>query len=355
MSSWFSGLKDLSKDLSEKVQAALPKIDSETLQKLTLNTPELQAERAALQQEYHHKVAVKDSLAHMYPWETRDAERDILVEECKDAIMALSLSVDTFFGPYPMPLLNVNTDDDDDKDKDDEDEDEQKDEDGNPNTQDDGNATGTTGKKPVKDMEPSMESLEKLAKLEPLPPLLADFDLIAHVGLIQKMLKVDRNLVERQSTLSGGGEREKVFWRNYFFHCAFTRYEAGLSIDEIWSDAPPPPPHSEAVLPGEEVVEFHSTAATDETSGGATARSATNSSTNSATNLLGPEDTGASALGDYVFEDHDKPSSTDSPTPDYEIIESSMGNDDMNGDDDEDAFAGEMDELEAEIAQALGD
>jgi hypothetical protein len=26
-----------------------------------------------------------------------------------------------------------------------------------------------------------------------------------------------------------------VFWKNYFFHCAFTRYEAGLSIDEIWS------------------------------------------------------------------------------------------------------------------------
>ena len=30
-----------------------------------------------------------------------------------------------------------------------------------------------------------------------------------------------------------------TFWRNYFFHCAFTRYEAGLSIDEIWSDEPP--------------------------------------------------------------------------------------------------------------------
>lgn len=214
MSSWFSGLKDLSKDLSEKVQAALPKIDSETLQKLTLNTPELQAERAALQQEYHHKVAVKDSLAHMYPWETRDAERDILVEECKDAIMALSLSVDTFFGPYPMPLLNVNTDDDDDKDKeknedDDDDEHEHEDQDGNANSEDEHNATGTAtdtatnAKKLVKDMEPSMESLEKLSKLEPLPPLLADFDLLAHVGLIQKMLKVDRNLVERQSTLSG--------------------------------------------------------------------------------------------------------------------------------------------------------
>jgi hypothetical protein len=34
----------------------------------------------------------------------------------------------------------------------------------------------------------------------------------------------------------GGGLREKVFWRNYFFHCAYTRYEAGLSIDEIWSE-----------------------------------------------------------------------------------------------------------------------
>jgi hypothetical protein len=215
MSSWFSGLKDLSKDLSEKVQAALPKIDNETLQKLTLNTPELQAERAALQQEYHHKVAVKDSLAHMYPWETRDAERDILVEECKDAIMALSLSVDTFFGPYSMPLLNVNTDDDDDNKEhgqDDNDEhendDEDKDVDGNQNTHEEdntatGTGSGTTEKKPIKDMEPSPESLEKLAKLEPLPPLLADFDLLAHVGLIQKMLKVDPKLVERQSTLSG--------------------------------------------------------------------------------------------------------------------------------------------------------
>jgi hypothetical protein len=36
-------------------------------------------------------------------------------------------------------------------------------------------------------------------------------------------------------TCSGGGVREQVFWKNYFFHCAFTRYEAGLSVDEIWS------------------------------------------------------------------------------------------------------------------------
>jgi hypothetical protein len=36
----------------------------------------------------------------------------------------------------------------------------------------------------------------------------------------------------------GGGERERIFWKNYFVHCAFTRYEAGLSIDEIWSGEP---------------------------------------------------------------------------------------------------------------------
>ena len=39
--------------------------------------------------------------------------------------------------------------------------------------------------------------------------------------------------------LQGGGAREKIFWSNYFFHCASARYEAGLSIDEIWSDNPP--------------------------------------------------------------------------------------------------------------------
>jgi hypothetical protein len=27
---------------------------------------------------------------------------------------------------------------------------------------------------------------------------------------------------------------EEVFWKNYFFNCALTRLEIGLSIDEIW-------------------------------------------------------------------------------------------------------------------------
>jgi hypothetical protein len=42
-------------------------------------------------------------------------------------------------------------------------------------------------------------------------------------------------LPNTHDTTTGGGPRERVFWNNYFFHCAFTRYEAGLSIDEIWS------------------------------------------------------------------------------------------------------------------------
>lgn len=47
--------------------------------------------------------------------------------------------------------------------------------------------------------QPSPESLVKLSKLEPLPPLLADFDLDAHVGLIQRLLEVNEQLVEQQS------------------------------------------------------------------------------------------------------------------------------------------------------------
>lgn len=27
-----------------------------------------------------------------------------------------------------------------------------------------------------------------------------------------------------------------AFWKNYFFNCAYTRYEAGLSLDELWSE-----------------------------------------------------------------------------------------------------------------------
>ena len=55
---------------------------------------------------------------------------------------------------------------------------------------------------------------------------------------------------------TGGGERERIFWKNYFFHCAYTRYEAGLSIDEIWSDQPPTVRVSVPEEPEEETITF---------------------------------------------------------------------------------------------------
>eukprot|EP00980_Cylindrotheca_fusiformis_P015841 scaffold4637_cov128-Cylindrotheca_fusiformis.AAC.12 len=187
----------------------------------------MKATREQFGEEAARKAAAKDMLAKMLPWDTRDKERDILVDECKEAILALSNNEETFFGPFEMPRLDVNVEDEEKKkneegeDVDEEEDDEEKEH------------------EKLKRLLPSEESLEKLAKLEPLPPLLQEFDLDCHVGLIQMLLKEDPKLVEVQSKLSGkkkcGGPREKTFWRNYFFHCAYTRYEAGLSIDEIWS------------------------------------------------------------------------------------------------------------------------
>jgi hypothetical protein len=113
----------------------------------------------------------------MYPWETRDAEREILVDECKEAILALSSKDSTFFGPYKIPAL--------------------------PNTSIQRGDGEDEEHEKEEEPGPSQESLKNLAKLEPLPPLLAEFDLDAHVGLVQLLLKVDKKLVQKQSTLSG--------------------------------------------------------------------------------------------------------------------------------------------------------
>lgn len=211
MSSWYN----LAKGFTDKVTSVVT--DDSLLEKLTLTTPELTAQRKALDEEERRKEHVRHMLAGMLPWETRDPERDILVEECRDAILQLSQSKDTFFGPYQMPKSDAKTTEDDEDDGEEEEDDE-------------------TSKKQKQEIPPSPESLEKLSKLEPLPPLLQNFDFNAHVGLIEKILAQDPALVQQQSHWSGGGARERVFWRNYFFHCAFTRYEAGLSIDEIWGD-----------------------------------------------------------------------------------------------------------------------
>lgn len=222
MSSWFSNIASQATSLADKVKESMPTIDNATLQKLTLTTPELQEARQKIIEEERRKESVRDRLAGMLPWETRDPERDILVDECREAILKLSASKETFTGPWKMPPKGIKVakkkskdEDENEQDGDDEDEFEEEQED-----------------------VPSKESLDQLSKLEPLPALLGDFDLDSHVGLIQRLLKEDAQLVSMQSTLSGGGERERIFWKNFFFHCAFARYEAGLSIDEIWSEEP---------------------------------------------------------------------------------------------------------------------
>jgi len=243
LNSAFDTLTETVQSVTESVQDAIPAEHKAMLAKLTLNTDEMISERNNYREEATRKEDVKDRLNKILPWETLDAEREILVEECKEAILELSGREDTFFGPYEMPLLNVQlqaTEEDEEegteelvegtdaKDNGAEDSPISAEEEGDP-------TVGNESRPQARHRAPSEESREMLAKLEPLPTLLEDFDLEAHVGLIQSVMKEDPNLVDMQANFSGGGARERAFWRNYFFHCAFTRYKAGLSLDEIWS------------------------------------------------------------------------------------------------------------------------
>ena len=140
------------------------------------------------------------------------------MDECREAILELSVREDTFFGPFEMPLLNVQLEKTEEIEEEGiEEEDGEENPDGdeidlvNDDDDDDDNPVGEEDRTIEKEesnprthhMEPSEESREKLAKLEPLPPLLEDFDLDAHVGLIQRVLKEDPQLVQMQATLSG--------------------------------------------------------------------------------------------------------------------------------------------------------
>eukprot|EP00567_Pseudictyota_dubia_P013109 CAMPEP_0197435974 /NCGR_PEP_ID=MMETSP1175-20131217/3456_1 /TAXON_ID=1003142 /ORGANISM="Triceratium dubium, Strain CCMP147" /LENGTH=373 /DNA_ID=CAMNT_0042965129 /DNA_START=41 /DNA_END=1162 /DNA_ORIENTATION=+ len=252
MSSWFSSIEKVTGDITASVQSAASKVqsaaskvgDDELFQKLTLRTPELVSERERIDEEEKRKETVRDTLAELLPWETRDEEREILVQECKDSILALSTREETFTTPWELPGgktadLVKKPDDDTDKTNDELDE-EASDAEGKT---DDSKGEGEQQKKyeeSAADAAVKLAEVEaKVAKLSPLPPLLEDFDLDTHVGLIQRLLEVDENLVESHADQCGAGERELKFWKNYFFHCAYARYEAGLSIDEIWAVLPP--------------------------------------------------------------------------------------------------------------------
>lgn len=229
MTSWFTGggLGDTLLGLKDKVQSQVNNIDPNLLKKLTLQSDELVSERQRIDEEERRKEAVRETLSEILPWETRDEEMEILVEECKEVILNLSSNDETFTGPFVLPGgLASNDRDGEEADGDADDDDKVADEDENSN------------RRAAEDLAAAEQSATKLSKLQSLPTLLADFDLDTHVGLIQRMLKVDPKLVGAHSRLSSGGQREVIFWKNYFFHCAYTRYEAGLSIDEIWSNEP---------------------------------------------------------------------------------------------------------------------
>ena len=142
------------------------------------------------------------------PWETRDVEMEILTEECKEVILALSSNVESFTGPFVLTGGLSTT-----------------------STATDEEEEGDEDIKSARDVHEASKSAEKLAKLRPLPVLLSEFDLDTHVGLIQRLLELDSKLVEMHSRLSSGGEREVVFWKNYFFHCAFARYGCCCVLD----------------------------------------------------------------------------------------------------------------------------
>jgi len=195
--SWFSNISDQLQQAAESATEAAKRnihLDQEWMEKLTLTTPELDAERKRIDEEERRKEHIKDCLAGMLPWETRDPERDILVEECKEAILKLSDDPETFQGPYKMPGLKVKLME--------KEENGDKDADGNDDDDDDDQGNAAASKTDGEE-KPSEESLDKLATLEPLPKLLREFDLDAHVGLIERLLSQDPHLVQMQSKLSG--------------------------------------------------------------------------------------------------------------------------------------------------------
>ena len=141
------------------------------------------------------------------------------MEECKEAILELSSRKETFFGPYEMPLLNVQFEEVEDMEEEEEDADQTRiqtddtdekyefhDNEKEKNIVEVESQTDTAEKENENGhvhLLPSEDSRQKLRKLEPLPLLLEKFDLDDHVGLIQKILKEDPNLVNMQATFSG--------------------------------------------------------------------------------------------------------------------------------------------------------
>lgn len=200
MSSWFNDALGALNEISTKVQSSLP-VDDDLIGKLTLRSDDLRAIHDLIDKEETQKEQATKLLSHLLPWETEDETKVILVEECKASILELSLLDHSFTTPFGLPEgLKMWSEQ-------------------------------SRMKESTKEMQE--EAWGKFEKI-PLPDLLRDFDLDAHVELVQKLFKLDRNLVVAHSKLANAGKTEKVFWKNYFFNCALSRYSKGLDLNEIW-------------------------------------------------------------------------------------------------------------------------
>lgn len=218
MSSWFNNIaSQITEALPSVPDTLIPVTQNEIIDALTFQTPEMAAERKRIDLEERRKEAVKNALSSILPWETNNEEHEILVEECREAILALSSRAGA----------NKDEKEESSKEKIDETPDKETTE------------TMSIFQQPFGcgDLEGELRAMEAL---EDYPRLLRVFDLDAHVGLIQRLFEVDRNLVEMHSQLSGAGEVEYNFWKNYFYHCAVIRQKIGLSNSEIWDQAVTP-------------------------------------------------------------------------------------------------------------------
>ena len=146
----------------------------------------------------------------------------------------------------------------------------------------------------------------------------------------------------------GGGDRERCFWRNYFFWCAFTRYEAGLSIDEIWSYQPEENKQVEGGEQAEEEVE--ETVVFDQSTESHATPSEPAFPASDGTNNADLDATGSGGLGDGNSSPGTAAASSatsSSVVTDFELVGDSEGVDDTA------IVDTELDELEAEIAREL--
>ena len=148
MSSWFN---NIASQIQEGIQEAVTSTEhvSGFIGAITLSSPEIAAEQARINEEEGRKECVKDALASLLPWETRNEEHEILVAECHDEILELSMRENTFSEPFGKGDLE--------------------------------------------------NEAKALSDLEDYPSLLRKFDLDAHVGLVEKLFQEDANLVQMHS------------------------------------------------------------------------------------------------------------------------------------------------------------